>query len=517
MTRLLTFLALAIGLMAQQTNSVYTFTANPPQAVTGLSLSLVGPQGSGTYYYWVSATYPIGHTFPAGPVQISNAPSTLTSGNFVRVNWVPTTGALGYTVFRTTTATFPQSGTCACAVIVGTANTTVSDIGGGLSTVTLNPTQGATTVEFLDNMSMSSKRLVIDTESNIPSVTLGPFSFGSLPTNGRLTSIGGTPLLDGKVTYCVDCQQTNPCLGGGTGAVAERINGIWSCTSGGAAGGGGTPAPPLFAIQTNQPLGTFAGDASFTAQYNNTDFTFPLGITLMTNTGMELLGVPDSSLNSFLQPTNKFQHGQLNINTLTGQNDSNVGLTIQSEGSGASFDAVGFTAVSYSLAGGLNPSSTGGFVQAFSAANGALISALQLQAGARAGALLVNESVLGISGTVLSGGATLNLYEGITISDSSFPAATSITAIRLGQITGVSPINTGISIPIVNGGTSSNTGLKIGAVTGTVPRAIQTAVQGDIVFGALTVTGAATGKNVVCVDTATGKLYASSTGTDCSN
>lgn len=33
----------------------------------------------------------------------------------------------------------------------------------------------------------------------------------------------------------------------------------------------------------------------------------------------------------------------------------------------------------------------------------------------------------------------------------------------------------------------------------------------------LKTTGAATGKKVVCVDTATGRLYASSTGTDCSN
>lgn len=40
---------------------------------------------------------------------------------------------------------------------------------------------------------------------------------------------------------------------------------------------------------------------------------------------------------------------------------------------------------------------------------------------------------------------------------------------------------------------------------------------GAITSAALKTTGAATGKNVVCVDTATGLLYASSTGTDCSN
>lgn len=40
---------------------------------------------------------------------------------------------------------------------------------------------------------------------------------------------------------------------------------------------------------------------------------------------------------------------------------------------------------------------------------------------------------------------------------------------------------------------------------------------GLLAFSALTTTGAATGKKVVCVDTATGILYASSTGVDCSN
>lgn len=41
--------------------------------------------------------------------------------------------------------------------------------------------------------------------------------------------------------------------------------------------------------------------------------------------------------------------------------------------------------------------------------------------------------------------------------------------------------------------------------------------DGTVNIADLTNTGSATGKKVVCVDTATGKLYASSTGTDCSN
>lgn len=47
---------------------------------------------------------------------------------------------------------------------------------------------------------------------------------------------------------------------------------------------------------------------------------------------------------------------------------------------------------------------------------------------------------------------------------------------------------------------------------GTLPISVGSAIVRD-----LQTTGAAAGKKTVCVDTATGKLYASSTGTDCSN
>jgi hypothetical protein len=41
--------------------------------------------------------------------------------------------------------------------------------------------------------------------------------------------------------------------------------------------------------------------------------------------------------------------------------------------------------------------------------------------------------------------------------------------------------------------------------------------DGQVIVGALKTTGSASSKKVVCVDTSTGQLYASSTGTDCSN
>lgn len=38
----------------------------------------------------------------------------------------------------------------------------------------------------------------------------------------------GTPA-NGAVTYCSDCTVANPCAGGGTGALAKRLNGAWTC------------------------------------------------------------------------------------------------------------------------------------------------------------------------------------------------------------------------------------------------------------------------------------------------
>jgi len=46
----------------------------------------------------------------------------------------------------------------------------------------------------------------------------------------------GTPA-DGAIVACSDCQRTNPCVGSGDGATAQRINGAWQCNQ------KGSPAP----------------------------------------------------------------------------------------------------------------------------------------------------------------------------------------------------------------------------------------------------------------------------------
>jgi hypothetical protein len=40
-------------------------------------------------------------------------------------------------------------------------------------------------------------------------------------------SLGAPP--NGTVFYCSDCTIASPCAGGGAGAIAKRLNGVWVC------------------------------------------------------------------------------------------------------------------------------------------------------------------------------------------------------------------------------------------------------------------------------------------------
>ncbi len=42
---------------------------------------------------------------------------------------------------------------------------------------------------------------------------------------------------DGQLYWCADCRETDPCAGGGSGALAIGLGGQWSCTSGASVGG----------------------------------------------------------------------------------------------------------------------------------------------------------------------------------------------------------------------------------------------------------------------------------------
>jgi len=66
-------------------------------------------------------------------------------------------------------------------------------------------------------------RGAVDSSDNLDLTNFQEIHFPS-KTNATL----GTPA-NGFIVYCTDCTIANPCAGGGTGAVAKRINGAWVC------------------------------------------------------------------------------------------------------------------------------------------------------------------------------------------------------------------------------------------------------------------------------------------------
>jgi hypothetical protein len=115
--------------------------------------------------------------------------------------------------------------------------------------ISVNTTYGAWTI---------SNNIVAACQNAI-SVT--PSSEMASISNNRFYWIGGAPFVgnartrvteenltyaqlgawaDGSLVYCTDCTATTPCSGGGTGAMARRINGTWVCSEGGGVAGSGT-------------------------------------------------------------------------------------------------------------------------------------------------------------------------------------------------------------------------------------------------------------------------------------
>lgn len=93
---------------------------------------------------------------------------------------------------------------------------------------------------------ISTFTLAQQTRPRLPSVT-----FANLDTAGSTAN--------GVEVYCTDCNKnTDPCTSGGSGAVAQRINGAWVCGALGA-----SPAGSDTHVQFND-AGSFGGDGGFT-------------------------------------------------------------------------------------------------------------------------------------------------------------------------------------------------------------------------------------------------------------
>lgn len=167
-------LAAAAALLAQDPAATeWRLQAPAPAPVRVVSASLVGAPGGRTLCYYVVANYVRGSRI-SEPGCITNAPSTLSVTNYVRVSWSAAAGALSYDVLRSSADA--GAGTCtACAVITATTALTVNDTGGALVAYTYNAAPSAAAALRVENRDLATPRIV----SSIP-INVDPAGLGSL-------------------------------------------------------------------------------------------------------------------------------------------------------------------------------------------------------------------------------------------------------------------------------------------------------------------------------------------------
>jgi hypothetical protein len=148
------FLILAglAGLARAQSQQI-NFAAPPPPPVPSVTAATSTP-GSGTYCYWIVATFGIGNASPSQPACISNV------GGAVTVNWAPTNPAANsYDVLRTTAPFLPNTPANIAVATGVTANSQVDSLG-ALSSYTLTSTPAAAGYIRLDNITGPSPAFV---------------------------------------------------------------------------------------------------------------------------------------------------------------------------------------------------------------------------------------------------------------------------------------------------------------------------------------------------------------------
>jgi hypothetical protein len=112
-----------------------------------------------------------------------------------------------------------------CDLNSAPGNACLNDVGGGNHIVVSN--MNATPLGTPHPYSYT-ENLTID-------LTTTPFKMKStvlLPADTRVQTVTFSSLgnvVDGAMILCADCKNTDPCSGGGTGALAKGINGVWVC------------------------------------------------------------------------------------------------------------------------------------------------------------------------------------------------------------------------------------------------------------------------------------------------
>jgi hypothetical protein len=226
------YLPIALFAQSSQTGSDYIARRlqvpllDAPQKVPNASVSVSGNPGPATYFYWIVTNGLAGASSPAGPFQISNAPNTLTGGNFNQISWATSLGAVNYDVLRTSTPG-PPFGACNCAVGTAITGNITNDQANALNAYTVSTFDPSTLLWAITNESLSAGVSQItfraggvikfSLASNGGAVTLAtPFT---APAHQFFTAFSGGGVFSAAQPASADISD-----GTGSGVVARQTN-----------------------------------------------------------------------------------------------------------------------------------------------------------------------------------------------------------------------------------------------------------------------------------------------------
>jgi hypothetical protein len=172
--------------------SLFSVTAPPPAPTCPVS-------AGGSVPVFANIQYQFAPIFPNGSEGTGSLVclATTTLGNqTVTINWSAIPGVTQYSIYRNG------------------------------NTVSCSPTTGTT---FIDTFAVPCGQATPAVAAGGPAGMHAGLLWAQTIQLGILgfSSLGAPP--NGTFTFCPDCTIANPCAGGGTGALAKRLNGVWVC------------------------------------------------------------------------------------------------------------------------------------------------------------------------------------------------------------------------------------------------------------------------------------------------
>jgi hypothetical protein len=176
-------------------------TAMGSLAAPSVSAGGAGTIPAGTYYYQILPEDFNNNTGIASPY----SSITVDGSHSVNITWNNTFGQASSTICRGTSPSNVLC--CAASNCFNVTGTSYSD--------------NLPSFDYTTSQSGINNAIAIGMTKNgfiSPIIGMPPTSFSTL---------GSVP--NGTEVYCSDCTIANPCAGGGTGAFAKRLNGVWVC------------------------------------------------------------------------------------------------------------------------------------------------------------------------------------------------------------------------------------------------------------------------------------------------